>query len=245
MASRRQGALIAFAAAGAVVAMAVTTAASAAPKVLLKGALYGNIPDVTVRGVAAGKLPWVVQGSVELTTDHLTASGKELLVPEGPGLNGAPVPAAVVGTTVGVKAVVAEVSCAGRAAVVTKAVPLSATGSFAFDTPVTLPAQCLDPIVLVGPGVSGKKMVAWFASTDFLTDYGVATPAVLKAPTKAVAKAPAKGKTPAKTSKTSTTSKTAKTSKTSTAAKGSTTSKATATATTTTTTTSTGTSTWA
>ena len=199
MTTRARGALVAVVAAGAVAAIAITTAASAVPTVLVKGPLYGNIPQVTIRGVAAGKLPWVIKGSAELTATHLTASGAEFVIPRGPGINGVPVPAAVVGTTIGVKSVVAEVSCAGKPGVVTGAAPLSAVGRFSLSTAVKVPTPCMDPIVLVGVGTAGKHLQAWFASTDFLARYGVATPAVIKAAATAKTAAPAKAKPTAKT----------------------------------------------
>lgn len=142
---------------------------------MYSGKLFGNIPNVTVRGVAAGGAPWIVQGSVKLTDNHIWASGKWLIIPKTGFLaNGKPIPKAVAGTTAGVKTVVAEITFANKPSVVTAPVTLDAKGDFTINASVMIPKGAADPVVLIGPsdGKGGEKV--WFASTDFLMDYGQA-----------------------------------------------------------------------
>lgn len=154
-------------------------AMQSANSVLLKGPLYGNIPNVAVRGVPAGKLPWVVKGLAVLTPKALTVTGQWLLVPDGGYTStGAPVPKAMWGTTIGVKTVAAEITFANGQSMMTKPAPLSPKGDFTIHATVNVPAGDAQPIVLVGPVIGGK--LVWFASTDYLTDYGMAKPGVMK-----------------------------------------------------------------
>ena len=139
---------------------------------LLSSPIYGNIPNVTVRGVAAGKAPWVVSGHAVLTASHLSVTGKWLLIPKLGFMNtGAPIPKTIQGTTAGFVQVGAEITFANGPAVVTAPVKLSRTGAFAIDANIRLPAHHADPVVLIGP-LSGKRMLGWFAATNFLADYG-------------------------------------------------------------------------
>lgn len=172
---------VAALAAGAVgVAAAARSSASSQP--LLKGDLYGNIPNVTIRGIAAGEAPWVVDGSAILTASDLTVKGTWLVVPSGTLASGKPVPKQMIGTTAGVKSVVAAVSCANTARpLVTPAAALSANGTFSISAMLAVPKGCAQPIVLVGPSDGKGGIASWFASTDFLADYGQATPAMIKA----------------------------------------------------------------
>ncbi len=156
------------AAVGATLAVAVGAAGA---KTLYTGTLYGNIPNVTVRGVPAGLAPWIVKGSVKITSTGIIAKGSDLVVPPGDMGNGKPVAKALIGTTVGIPAVGAELSCGQGTSLVTATAPLSKKGVFDLNAKVKVPAACTDPIVLVGPVAKGK-MVAWFASTNFLT-YGL------------------------------------------------------------------------
>lgn len=145
---------------------------------LLSSPIYGNIPNVTVRGVGAGKAPWVVSGHAVLTANHLSVTGKWLLIPKQGFMNtGSPIPKTIQGTTAGFVQVGAEITFANGPAVVTAPVKLSPTGGFAINANVRLPARHADPVVLIGP-MSGKKMLGWFAATDFLTNYGQANAAV-------------------------------------------------------------------
>lgn len=149
------------------------------PPVLLQSKLFGNIPNVTIRGVSAAPYPWVVVGHVKLTRTHLFATGKWLIIPPGLSATGKPVPSAIAGTTAGVPKVVAEVTDAEGAKVVTAPVVLSRTGSFTVSAPIHLTGPVEDPVVLIGPPGSGKTMGAWFAATNFLAEYGVAKPGML------------------------------------------------------------------
>ncbi len=178
--AKRKGRLLIIPAVAAVAVVAAVGASSvfaagqrtAQPTDLLNGPIYGNIPNVTVRGVAAGKAPWIVSGRAVLTGGHLSASGKWLLIPKQGFMNtGAPIPKAFGGTTAGFTQVAAEITFANGPAVVTAPVKLSPKGVFTINANVKLPARHADPVVLIGP-VSGGKMMAWFASTDFFANYG-------------------------------------------------------------------------
>ncbi|MHB1629707.1 MAG: hypothetical protein ACYCVB_15295 [Bacilli bacterium] len=152
---------------------AYAAAATAQSPVLLSGPLSGNIANVTVRGVAAGKAPWIVQGRVKLTRTNLSAQGKWFIIPKsGYMYNGQPVPKALAGTTAGVKTVVADITFGNSKSVITAPVKLSPQGDFSINAKVNIPANAGQPVVLIGPGVQGK-IIAWFASSNFLTDYGM------------------------------------------------------------------------
>ncbi len=152
---------------------AVAAAATAQSPVLLSGPLFGNIANVTVRGVAAGKAPWIVQGSVKLTRTNLSAQGKWFIIPKsGYMYNGQPVPKALAGTTAGVKTVVADITFGNSKSVITAPAKLSPQGDFSINAKVNIPANAGQPVVLIGPGTPGK-IIAWFASSNFLTDYGM------------------------------------------------------------------------
>jgi hypothetical protein len=162
---------LAVAAACAIGLAAAGSVGAANAKVLYSSQLYGNIPNVTVRGVKAGAAPWIVRGSAEVTTDAILAQGTDLVVPAGDLASGKPVPKALVGTTVGIPKVAAELTCGQGTSVLTPAVTLTKQGAFKIDAQVKVPAACTDPIVLVGPVANGA-MKAWFASTNFLV-YGL------------------------------------------------------------------------
>lgn len=157
--------------AGALGAALAAAAGAAGAKTMYSSTLYGNIPNVTVRGVVAGSAPWIVKGTAKVTSTSVVVKGTDLVVPAGYLANGKAVPKSLINTTVGIPAVAAELSCGQGTSVLTGAAPLSKKGAFSIDAKVKLPAACTDPIILVGP-VSKGKMVAWFASTDFLA-YGL------------------------------------------------------------------------
>lgn len=154
-----------------VLGVALVASGASAAKTLYTSALYGNIPNVTVRGVAAGGAPWVVRGTVTVTTTSIVIKGSDLVVPPGYMATDKPVAKSLVGTTVGIPAVGAELSCGQGTTLLTGTAPLSKKGAFQIDSTVKVPTACTDPIVLVGP-VKGGKMVAWFASSNFL-EYGL------------------------------------------------------------------------
>lgn len=156
---------------GAAFALLAGSAGAAGAKTLYRATLFGNIPNVTVRGVAAGLAPWVVQGTATVTATGIVAKGTGLVVPPGYMADGKPVAKSLVGSTVGVPAVGAELTCGQGTSLVTATAPLTKRGAFDIQASVKVPAACSDPIILVGP-VSKGKMVAWFASTNFLT-YGL------------------------------------------------------------------------
>lgn len=146
---------------------------------LLNGRLFGNIPDVTIRGVAAAQAPWIVNGTVKLTSSELMASGKDLVVPKMGALSsGQPVPASTGGTTAGIMSVGAEITFANKKPIVIKSVPLNKQGNFSITAMVNIPKGAIDPVVLIGP-VNNGKMSTWFASSNFLMDYGVSNQATM------------------------------------------------------------------
>ncbi len=160
----------------------VTLAAPVKSQVLLHSRLYGNVPKVTVRGVKSGVAPWVAAGNATLTRTHLNVSGTWLLIPPGVMASGAAVPKTLIGTTAGVKSVVAMVTDAEGAHIVTKPTALSKSGSFSFNVPIHLTGQVSDPVILIGPpGKSPHSIFAWFAATDFMKQYGTATPQMVRA----------------------------------------------------------------
>ena len=180
-------------AAGAAVALfgGMSLAATSSSQVLLQSRLYGNIPGVTIRGVAAPPAPWVVDGQVTLTRKHLTISGTWLVIPAGYLGSGGAVPKTLVGTTAKVPKVVADITTAKGTSLVTAPVTLSKTGAFSFSVPVNLTGPIEYPVVLIGPpGKTAHSIGSWFASSNFLTNYGVATPQMIKSWT-----APTKGST--------------------------------------------------
>ena len=136
------------------------------------GLLFGNIPNVTVRGVQAGKAPWIVQGHYKLTATNLVAGGKWLIIPKvGYMSTGQAIPKAIADTTLGVTAVGAEITFANAPSIVLPPVKLSTKGYFSINARYRLPKGANQPVVLIGP-VKNGKMVAWFASSNFLMDYG-------------------------------------------------------------------------
>ena len=60
----------------AVASLGIVAYATTSSKPMVSGALFGNIPNITVRGVQAGAAPWIVKGHVKLTQNHLWATGK-------------------------------------------------------------------------------------------------------------------------------------------------------------------------
>lgn len=161
---------------------------------LLKSPLYGNIPKVAVRGVASATAPWVLDGKVTLTRSHLSASGKWMLIPPEHMATGATVPKAMVGTTGGFPKLVADITDAHGRHFVTAPVVLTKKGPFHFNMTLHLTGPIRDPIVLIGP--PGKKphtIGAWFAASNFLAQYGKATPAIIRSWAKTKARVTTKG----------------------------------------------------
>ncbi len=178
--------------------IAVGAMAFAAPApstgVLLTSPLYGNIPDVSIRGVAAASAPWVVDGQLTLTRTRLTATGTWLVIPAGYLASGAAVPKTLVGSTAGVPKIVADITFTHGKSVITGPVTLSKTGAFSFNVAVNLTGPVEDPVVLIGPPGKAKGSIdAWFASSDFLQGYGTATPSMIKSWTTTTTKSSSSG----------------------------------------------------
>lgn len=172
---------IAAAAVGVTAMSGIALAATSSSAVLLSSQLFGNIPSVTIRGVAAPSAPWVVDGHITLTRTHLSGSGTWLVIPSGYLANGSAVPKALVGTTAGVTKIVADITDAEGHQYITAPVTLNKKGGFTFNVAVHLTGPIGDPIVLIGPpGKTANSISAWFASTNFLKQYGEATPSMIK-----------------------------------------------------------------
>lgn len=153
---------------------------------LLQSPLYGNIPKVTVRGVASATAPWVLDGKVTLTRTYLRASGKWMVIPAEYMATGAIVPKAMVGTTGGFPKLVADITDAHGGHIVTTPVVLTKKGTFHFNMPLHLTGPIREPIVLIGPpGRKPHTIGAWFAASNFLKQYGETTPAMIRSWTKA------------------------------------------------------------
>jgi len=170
--------------AGAVVGIAalggIALAASNSSPTLLQSQLFGNIPKVAIRGVMSATAPWVVNGKVTLTRTHLSASGTWMVIPKGYMASGTAVPKSLVGTTAGVPKLVADITDA-KGQYVTVPVTLTKKGTFTFNVPVHLTGPIQYPVVLIGiPGKKPHSIGAWFAATNFLRQYGDATPAMIK-----------------------------------------------------------------
>jgi len=121
------------------------------------------VPDLgpkvepTIGGVAPGGLPWVQKsGHASLSrSGRLQAEVNGLLF--GPGA-----PANLVGTTGPIRQVFASVVCADGTVVSANAVPFSKRGNAHLTQHITLPAQCVGPIVLIRASLDGGP---WIAAT--------------------------------------------------------------------------------
>jgi hypothetical protein len=115
----------------------------------------GPTVEPTIGGIAPGALPWVLeQGRVTLTkSGRLEASVDGLLF--GPG---APPP--LPGTTGPITQVFASVVCANGPVLSTSAVAFSKDGDAQIHQQVSLPAQCVGPIVLIRASVGSGPWIA-------------------------------------------------------------------------------------
>ena len=126
---------------------------------LLKATLAPSVPDdPTIRGVAPGSLPWVLdRGSVRLKADgRLRVEIEGLVIPIEHTVGATTFPA---GTARPVTTVSASLYCApdgSGAAATTAAVPISEEGDATIAETVSVPASCFAPTVLVHPnGLTG------------------------------------------------------------------------------------------
>ena len=155
------------------VPLASATLSSAdGPKVLNTHAL-GSTPNITIRGVASGGAPWVVDnGKIQLDPGgRLRVRIRGLVIGEGVLFNGDPVPPNLVGTIATVTTVHAALTCGGPGGGVpftitpTDGVPISADGDFEINAHLTIPSICAQPIVLIrigGPATPGP----WIAASE-------------------------------------------------------------------------------
>jgi hypothetical protein len=114
---------------------------------------------ITIDGVPAAGAPWTVDRGSTVSINHhgrLDLRVRGLLVT---GTGGA-----ADGTTGPVKNVVASLACANGDTTTTHAVPLSARGDARIRDHVTVPANCLAPVVLVRiSGIAATN--PWIAAT--------------------------------------------------------------------------------
>jgi hypothetical protein len=129
---------------------------------LFTSTLIGRPADanVAIRGVAAGGVPWAVSEG----KTRVTAGGRLTLDVEGLLIVGTNT--SLDGTTGPVKSVVAALTCDGTTPTIVSstAVPLDTEGDAKVDQKITLPAECLAPIVLVRANGAGGP---WIAASGF------------------------------------------------------------------------------
>ena len=117
----------------------------------------GPAVEPTIAGIAPGGLPWVLKsGHATLSKNgQLEVSVEGLLF--GPGA-----PANMVGTRGALTIVAASVVCAnGPVVVTTNTVPFSTRGDAHVHQRISLPSQCIGPIVLIRANGTGP----WLAAT--------------------------------------------------------------------------------
>ena len=118
--------------------------------------LAPSVPgDPTLNGATPGGAPWVLRrGETELSgSGRLRVHVRGLVIPVAPG-NGTPGP---------VTTVSASLYCGGASTATgtTPPVPISRTGDAEITGPISLPAKCLAPTVLVHPnGLAGVYIAA-------------------------------------------------------------------------------------
>ena len=119
----------------------------------------GPSVEPTIAGIAPGGLPWVLEsGHATLSKDgRLKASVDGLLF--GPGA-----PANLVGTTGPITQVFASLVCANGQVISTNAVAFSKEGDAHIDQHISLPAQCVGPIVLIRASLGNGP---WLAASGF------------------------------------------------------------------------------
>jgi hypothetical protein len=150
----------------------VSNAAPDGPKVLNTRA-FGSTPNVTIRTVASGGAPWVVDnGKIQLDPDgRLRVRVKGLVIGAGALANGNPVPANLIGTVATVTAVHAALTCGGPGGGVpftitsTDAAPLSPAGDFEIDAHLSIPTVCAQPILLIRIGTPDAAG-PWIAASE-------------------------------------------------------------------------------
>jgi hypothetical protein len=125
-------------------------------RALLDTSLAPSVPsDPVLNGASAGGAPWVLQrGDAVLKRDgRLVVRIRGLVIPTAPG-NGTPGP---------VMTVSASLYCGGASTATgtTPSVPISSGGDASMEGPVSLPAKCLTPTVLIHPnGAAGVYIAA-------------------------------------------------------------------------------------
>lgn len=142
------------------------------PKVV-NNHVFGGTPNITIRGVASGGAPWVVdEGKVQLdNSGRLRVRVRGLLIAEGALANGNPVPSNLVGTVGPVTMVHAALTCGGPGngtpftITSTDAVPINSEGDFEINAQVSTPSACAQPIVLIRIGTPASPG-PWIAASE-------------------------------------------------------------------------------
>lgn len=111
--------------------------------------------EPTIAGIAPGGLPWVLDGGhASLSRNgRLEASVDGLLF--GPGS-----PANLIGTTGPIAQVFASLVCANGPVISTTAVTFSKDGDAHINQRISLPAQCVGPIVLIRASLGNGPWLA-------------------------------------------------------------------------------------
>jgi len=119
----------------------------------------GPTVEPTIAGIAPGGLPWVLEGGhVSLSKGgRLEASVDGLLF--GPGS-----PANLIGTTGPITQIFASLVCANGPVISTNAVTFSKEGDAHINQRISLPAQCVGPVVLIRASLGNGP---WLAASGF------------------------------------------------------------------------------
>lgn len=156
-----------------IIPLASATISSAKGPKIINSHAFGSTPNITIRGVAAGGAPWVVDnGKVTLDSNgRLRAHVNGLVIGEGALANGDPVPANLVGTVATVTTVHAALTCGGPGGGVpftitpTDGVPIDSNGDFDIDAQVSIPSVCAQPIILIRIGTPATPG-PWIAASE-------------------------------------------------------------------------------
>jgi hypothetical protein len=118
----------------------------------------GPTVEPTIGGIAPGGLPWVLKsGHVNLSSNGLLEASVEGLL-FGPGA-----PPNLIGTRGPVTQVSASLVCANGPIVTTNPVEFSTEGNAQIHQWITLPSQCVGPVVLIRAFSAGP----WLAASGF------------------------------------------------------------------------------
>lgn len=140
-----------------------------------ESSVIGSTPGQSIAGVLSGGLPWVVgQGEASVSSDGRVRVELRGLLLGGPGT-----PANLAGTTGPITMVGASLVCGGSGGTVVGVAdtaispsPLSSLGNAEIQQAVTLPANCIAPVVLVrifnSTAALGSQLGSFIAATGLM-----------------------------------------------------------------------------